>query len=492
MRSVLLAAAFLTMATQAVFAFSCTGFDCVAPDPTKVSPTDILKSVPGWAPLVEAAKHSGDQNLVGAAQNLEALGAKLDKETQKAISNALTNPAEGIKDTVQTHVKAANDLVDAVHASARYAKRTVNGYGDVLSKNERRAREGKVVDAIWHIQMDSLKSDNKNASKLMQESELIRQAAQAAVSTYAGPAGTAAFAAWMAYNQSEHNVEAALRAGAYTYLVTAGYAKVNTLPSGTVDEVVQKAAATAAIRGLAVAAAGGSQQDMFNAAIQGGGSIIVQAGQSYVNQYGKEYADPSAARADTFCMDAVKESCADAKQWLADSQDQLKQYTASADLSPNIAATDDGQWAISWDKKALLDHTSVAPGVVLTYVGEGSPFNYQMNIISSLGEPPGPPPGNYLYLHPSNWAAFSAPGGDTPYFDILKLDNGLRLPGSVIEGDVLTAKTDVDVRPGPYGGGWGAPIDYIASGEVITVLDVNTAHTAFGPQDWILFSRNQW
>ena len=149
-----------------------------------------------------------------------------------------------------------------------------------------------MVDAIWHIQIDSLKSDNKNASKLMQESELIRQAAQAAVSTYAGPAGTAAFAAWMAYNQSEHNVEAGLRAGAYTYLVTAGYAKVNTLPSGTVDEVVQKAAATAAIRGLAVAAAGGSQPDMFNAAIQGGGFIIVQAGQSYVNQYGERICRP--------------------------------------------------------------------------------------------------------------------------------------------------------------------------------------------------------
>ncbi len=48
---------------------------------------------------------------------------------------------------------------DAVHASVRYAERTVGGYEDVLSRAEIRAREGKVVDAIWHLGPDKLHTE---------------------------------------------------------------------------------------------------------------------------------------------------------------------------------------------------------------------------------------------------------------------------------------------------------------------------------------------
>ncbi|WP_156945000.1 hypothetical protein [Bradyrhizobium sp. Ec3.3] len=458
-------------------------------DPSILNPSDLARAAfPGAAAALDAAKNSGDPNLVAAAQNVEAVGAKLDKETQTAISDALTNPVQGVKDAVQTHIKAANDVIDAVRASARYAERAVSGYGDVLSKAESRVREGKVVDAMWHLGTDQLQSNNENAAKLMQESEAARQAAQAAASLYGGPAGTAAFAAWMAYNSSGHNVEAALRAGAYAYVVSKGYAEVNTMPTGTVDEVAKKAAVTAGVRGMAVAAAGGSQQDILNAAAQGGGSVIVQSGQAYVT---KEYVDPAKARADAFCMDAVNASCADAKQWLQDSKDRLEQYKAIADSLANTVTTDDGRWTISWDNKVLLDPNSKAPGVVLTYIGDGSPYEQQMLQLASLGDP-----GKFTppAIESTSWTAFRAPGGTSPYFDHVAPEGHLAATivgaeSTVAPDDLLGANTSVNVRPGPAGGGWGEPIDVLTPGETIKVLEVKTASTKIGPQEWIRFGR---
>jgi hypothetical protein len=392
MRAIFLAAAALVIATEAAFSCpdgqheECVVFCGCVPDSLSLPRPDLIlqTTIPGAAVLIEAARQSGNQTLVGAVQNIDAIGAKLDKEINTAISNALTNPAQAVKDAVETHIKAANDIVDAVHASARFVERTVSGYKDVLSNAERRIREGKVVDAIWHLSTDKLSMENENATKFMQESETARQAAQAAANAYGGPAGGAAFAAWMAYNSSGHKVEEALRAGAYTYVVAKGYAQINTMPSGSVDQIAKKAAVTAAVRGIAVAAAGGSKEDILKAAVQGGGAVIVQGGQSFVT---KEYLNEAKAKADAFCLDATKVSCDDARQWLKDSRDRLEKYKSLADTLPNTVVTDDGRWAISWDKKLLLDHNSKAPAVVLTYIGDSSPYNQEMLSLAAIGEP---------------------------------------------------------------------------------------------------------
>ncbi|MGY3131174.1 hypothetical protein ACVWZM_001856 [Bradyrhizobium sp. USDA 4501] len=512
MRSILIAGALISIATEA--AYSCStgkhnqcvpngvppfnlGQTCVCvsdvvppvpvppalPNPTKLKPSDVVKSAfPGADLVLEAARTSGNQDLIAAAQNFQAIGAKFDKEMQTAISNALTNPEKSINDAVKTHVKAANDIVDAVHASVRYAQRTVDGYRDGLSRAGSRIREGKVVDAIWHLGTDKLAVDNQNAAKFMQESEQARQAAQVVASTSGGPAGAAAFAAWWAYNSSGHNVEAALRAGAYTYAVSEGYAQVNTMPAATATEVAKKAAAAASIRGIAIAAAGGNREDILNAAAQGGGSVIVQAGQAYVT---KEYVDPAKAKSDTFCMDAVKSSCADAKQWLEDSRQRLEEYRSSADALANTIVTDDRNWMISWDSKVLHDRDSSAPGVVLTYIGNGSPYDEQKLLLAEIGD-------SAKFKHPviesTSWAALRDPGGASSYFDRIS-PTGAGSP--VAPDDVLIAKIHVNIRPGPSGGGWGDPIDVITPGETIKVLEVKTANTNIGPQEWVRFDRLQ-
>jgi hypothetical protein len=112
--------------------------------------------------------------------------------------------------------------------------------------------------------------------------------------------------------------------------------------------------------------------------------VVVQSGQEYVT---KEYVDPAKAKADTFCIDATGTSCAQARQWLEYSRSRLEQYSAAADAIPNTVTTEDGQWVISWDKQVLLDPNSKAPGVVLTYIGQGSPYEEQMLRLAAIGDP---------------------------------------------------------------------------------------------------------
>ncbi|ACM31128.1 hypothetical protein [Rhizobium rhizogenes] len=357
---------------------------------TKAKITDAIKlSFPLSGAINEVAKASGDQTLVAAVNSFEAIGAKLDTESQTAITNALTNPSKGVRDAAQNLIKSANDGVQAIQAAARYGERTLTNYQEVFSEAERRAREGKVVDAVWHLGMDPMTRQSANMAQLMKESDVARDAFKTLVTTQAGPAGAAAFAAWYEYYSSNGDIQKALSTGIYTYAVASGHASVDSMPSGTIEETVKKSAAAAALRGVAVAASGGSQQDILNAAAQSGGAVIVQSGQAYAT---KEYIDPAKAKTDQFCIDAVNETCEDAVQWIDDTKKQLKDYNdqlaqneSLADSLPTSVVTADGQWAISWNQKALLDPKSKTPGAVLTYVGPTSFYRKQMIDLAALG-----------------------------------------------------------------------------------------------------------
>ena len=430
--------------------------------------------------LRDSVKQAGDQILTTAVKNVEEVSERLDAETRTAIGNALDSTEKATQDVIKNYVKAANDVVDAVIACERFSERSLKGFGDSLTKAEARVREGKVVDAVWHMGTDQLNVDNKNASKLMQENEIVRQAAQGVASVYGGPAGAAVFAAWYQYNLTNGNLQAAILAGVYTYAVGKGYTNVGSMPSGTIDEVGKKAAATAAIRGLAVAAAGGSQQDALNAAMQGGGSVIVQAGQAYVT---KEYVDPARAKADVYCMNATKQSCNDVKQWASNAKSRLDEYKTVADDTRNTLTSKDGQWVISWDRKALLDKDSKSPGVVLTYIGDGSPYRRQMYQIAAISDPKNFPA---VVEARSNWVTFRAPNGNAPYFNRIP-------PVSVSEpltvGDRLQANTFVNVRPSVSREMWNSTIDIVQPGETIKIDEVNIQSTKAGTQEWLSFDR---
>ncbi|ANL74328.1 hypothetical protein AMC83_PA00101 (plasmid) [Rhizobium phaseoli] len=362
----------------------------------QINPMDLIKvGFPTAQLMIDAVGRSGVPYLNSAAQNIAAIGTKLDKETQTAITNAFTNPSKAIRDAAQTALKTANDTVDAVEATGRYAERTISGNVEILNEAQARVREGKVVDAVWHLGIDRMRLQNDNAAQLMQESEVARGIAQSAVTSAGGPAGAAAFAAWYTYNASKGDVEKALLSGVYTYAVGTGAANANAMPAGTIDEVIKKAATVAAVKGLAVAAAGGTQQEIMDAIAQGGGEVIVQSGQAYVT---KKYVDPIKAKmqaeADAYCMDQFEESCEDVMQYADEIKGRVEQYKKVANTKPTLVVTTDGQWAISWNKETLVNRASKAPGVVLTYVGQGSPYRQQMLRLAAIGrgEIPKPDP----------------------------------------------------------------------------------------------------
>ncbi|RWX40250.1 hypothetical protein EHH54_13000 [Rhizobium leguminosarum] len=337
--------------------------------------------IPGHSAALRALADSGDPTLRQAARNADEFVSKLKGEAKAAIDQALDASDQATKDAARNLVKSANDIVDAAKAVGRFAERQVGGYSQVFSAAQRRIREGKVADAIWHIGTGPAQNTNKNAAQLMQENELVAQAAAAAATAYGGPAGAAAFAAWKAYNESGGNIELAIKAGAYAYVVNE-YGNVDALPGGTAGEVAKKAAATGAIAGLAVAASGGSTEESLNAFVRSGGAVLVQGGQAYVE---KEYAYPAMAEADLFCQTVVGEDCATADDWY----DQAVEY---ADAAPNnnganLKVTSNGEWAISWNKTAVNDPATKVPAVVLTYVGKGSPYFEKFQKVAAIGDP---------------------------------------------------------------------------------------------------------
>jgi hypothetical protein len=131
----------------------------------------------------------GGALLGQAATNVDVLVRNLGNEAQTAIRNAINTQDKAISDATQNLVKSANDIVDAAHATARYAEREVSSYQDVLSNAEKRVREGKVADAIWHVSTDSWQATNKNAAQLASENQIIAAAGQAVATAYGGPAG---------------------------------------------------------------------------------------------------------------------------------------------------------------------------------------------------------------------------------------------------------------------------------------------------------------
>ncbi|WP_244510670.1 hypothetical protein [Microvirga guangxiensis] len=89
-------------------------------------------------------------------------------------------------------------------------------------------------------------------------------APQIAASTYGGPAGAAAFAAWYT-NKKTGDLDHAIRGGVIAGAASAGYANTSAMPSGTVGEVAKKALFTGAVGGVAFAAAGGNDAAVCDA-----------------------------------------------------------------------------------------------------------------------------------------------------------------------------------------------------------------------------------
>ncbi|MBQ0822647.1 hypothetical protein KBI52_20890 [Microvirga sp. HBU67558] len=468
------------------------------------------------------------KTLDEVGKGAEDAGKKLIEGGKKALSDTAENSKKLVDDIIAKSrkslddiawnvVKGANDIVDAGKAGARYIEFQISGFGNSLSEADKRIREGKVVDAVWHLSTDPYKNQEEATARAAQESELVNTSLSAAASFYGGPAGASAYAAWYAY-RSTGDVNMAVRVGVTTAIMSAGYSKVSAMPQGTLGQVTKKALVSGAVGGIAVAAAGGDETAVKDAFLKQGGMVIVQSGQSYVT---KKYVDPAVAKADQYCMNSVGVKCSlvlpkyqrdaqgnlifDAKglpkidksfklpgkETLGKWQEIAKQ--AEQDLykkAPMVEQvfTKDKDWSISWNREALMDPSSNIPGVALTYTGSNSPYDEKIQELKLWAETAPTPVSpqtvqefdkaqSKLAVKPT-WTALHNIGSKTPFLDPVFPKKAAGQP--LAPGDIARSNRKAFLRPGPAK--WGGDPPTVDEGDLVTILEITTVTDDKGRQ----------
>lgn len=208
--------------------------------------------------------------------------------------------------------KAVADIVDAAKAAQQFETQTALDQARSINEGLHRKDIGS---ALWLIATSPAKNANKNAMAAMQESKLLAVTVNVAATFYGGPAGAAAYAAWIAYNSSGGNMTCALRVGVTQGVISAATGALANMPAGTPKELatfaakkaiaklqgapsedarqallgvlisnvptaemdtVQRALVTGALGGASVAAAGGDHKMIKDAFFDSGGNVLIQ------------------------------------------------------------------------------------------------------------------------------------------------------------------------------------------------------------------------
>lgn len=346
-----------------------------------------------------------------AANTFVTEGLKTTAEQAKRLPRDIAwNTEKAVRDTAAEGERTARGLVDAAEAIGGYLDNQLRSTGQALTNAEKRLREGKVVDALWHVATEPLQAASKNAAIAAQQSAYLNGIAQVAATAYAGPQGAAAYAAWLTFEQTG-SAEAALKAGVLTYATSLAFQTAGTIETKTLSDVARKAAITASIGGMAIAAAGGNEQAIREGFLRSGAMVLVQDG--YKRYLGSDL-DARASRGEAYCMSAIGESCSppeaayvkDANgQIMRDSQglpiidmskvdprvphvgkwsgptsanwsQERSSFMTSVSRVPgmNAMALFHDQWSVSWDMGTIANPATIIPAIVLTYTGTGTNY----------------------------------------------------------------------------------------------------------------------
>lgn len=350
---------------------------------------------------------------------LEAAGGDAFATFQKAGGDSLRTVFKAAGDVTVTYVKGWRDIgeqgrqsfsdaVDAGQAALHFAENQAKAQRDAFGNAEKRAREGKVIDSMWGLATEPLQSSEENFSKATQESEVINAAAGSAAAVYGGPAGAAAYASWSTYRRTG-NAEKAFRAGLLAGVTAQIGSAVAKMPAGTAGEIIKKASIAGAAGGISVAAAGGDEQSIKEGFLKSAGAVLIQGGSDKFKAYSPQAKDAY----DTIqCVSARDVDCISNTTWARDAKGKIR-YDAngnpridSSKLDPNLYTgkwtridplSDAGkkyafitqtsklpkmeaiplqrnQWVLTWTLGQGQDIAYNKPTVVLTYVGNDTPF----------------------------------------------------------------------------------------------------------------------
>lgn len=351
-----------------------------APPPT-IPAGDLEKAV---RDTLKAA-HDTSQALAHAVDDAvhlpEKVVAELDRNLEKLH--------EARRRIEKAAAKAVHDVADAGQAIASFTEAELRGS---LEAAKMAMSGGNVFDSAWEAATSRIEDTNDNAMRAMRESAVLAAAAQIAASTYGGPAGSAAFSAWMAYNASESDLSLALRVGVTQGLVAAATGAAGKLPAGTEriaaenaikaavgklqgkssEEVmrealsslvttamnqlptsdlnaVQSSLVSGATGGLAVAAAGGDHRAVADAFLAAGGQVLVQDVEAVAGEFRAQVergVSSAVARAiDPETVAAVKETYDAAKAFeetqverlVEEAKDAIEPYADQAKAAADLA-----------------------------------------------------------------------------------------------------------------------------------------------------------
>lgn len=250
-----------------------------------------------------AAEKAGQdivQTAEKAAHDVSATAEKAAQDTGHTIEKGLQDGGKTLEqawnDVTKTGEKAANDTVAEVGraydntvelaaASYHFIENQARGIGRLLSDAEKRALEGKLVDAVWHVMVDQHRITEENAAKAVMESSLLNNISAAGAAAYGGPGGAAAYAAWYTYHATDGNLQASIKAGAIAWATCQGLEYAKAIEGAGGSAAAKRVLASAAVGGAAVAASGGTDEQVL--AAFGRGALLATVRESYKASTGK-------------------------------------------------------------------------------------------------------------------------------------------------------------------------------------------------------------
>ncbi|HJV96482.1 MAG TPA: hypothetical protein VJ608_10620 [Albitalea sp.] len=327
---------------------------CHVPNPIRPElPVEIKINGASTTDVAKQGEHVVGK-VTGDAIREAGIGlANLERESRR-ISGQIDQNARMSGNDIGLQLKRSQkDIGDALTAVYHFALHETEETPKTFHKAERRFREGKVVDAIWHLTTDPVQARENHAADAAMESSVLSTVASVAASVYGTPAGAGAYAAWLAYHQTckagKCNPELALRVGLIAAAANAG----NTAASD-ITEPLKKAAVMGAIAGAAVAASGGSPEDINRALFRAGASVIIEEG--YRTYVGRDmFAESKGAFGEPMCMTGTylevgsEFACPRPPEYMKNDKGEFRMLDAKGqfhDVAPSNVPTSPSDWRL--------------------------------------------------------------------------------------------------------------------------------------------------
>ena len=340
------------------------------------------------------------------------------KATEVAINQTGKAIGKGGEDVVREAGRVPGHVVDVGSATVKYVESYGNSAITTIEDAARRIKQGKIVDALFHVALAPLQAQEEAAFKATQESSWVNSAAAVAASAYGGPGGSASYAAWQTYRLSGNNMEMAVRAGLVAGLTNAASGAVEKMDPDLIKSVILGGA----IGGAAMAASGADEESILDGIIMGGSMVLVQeAYQGYVGHT----LDPTAPTEPPYCMSLTDPSCNElVKAYTFDENGKVVGFDPSkldpkrshvgiqadvevlnkylngveltdvevrafnkidigldrSDFMQNVAQTPatnsmglfHDKWALDWDMGPTATKLTIIPAIAVIYVGTGA------------------------------------------------------------------------------------------------------------------------